>query len=49
MPYPVLSTYRLQLSGAFTFADAADLVDYIAELGCTHLYLSPVLTAAAGS
>ena len=49
MPYPVLSTYRLQLSGAFTFDDAADLVDYIAELGCTHLYLSPVLTAAAGS
>ena len=49
MPYPVLSTYRLQLSGAFTFADAAELVDYIAELGCSHLYLSPVLTAAAGS
>ncbi len=49
MPYPVLSTYRLQLSGAFTFADAVDIVDYIAELGCTHLYLSPVLTAAEGS
>lgn len=46
---PVLSTYRLQLGPGFTFADAENLVDYLAGLGITHLYLSPVLTAAPGS
>ncbi|PQP43750.1 alpha-amylase family glycosyl hydrolase, partial [Mycolicibacterium austroafricanum] len=50
----VLSTYRLQMRGpasgeAFTFADAEKLVDYLADLGVSHLYLSPVLTAAEGS
>lgn len=49
MPTPVLSTYRLQLGPGFTFADAAALVDYLADLGISHLYLSPVLTAAPGS
>ena len=34
---------------AFTFADAVDLVDYVAELGVSHVYLSPILTAAKGS
>lgn len=47
---PVLSTYRLQMRGdAFTFADAEDLLDYFAALGVSHLYLSPILTAAEGS
>ncbi|MGD9621287.1 MAG: malto-oligosyltrehalose synthase [Mycolicibacterium sp.] len=50
----VLSTYRLQMRGpdsgaAFTFADAAKLIDYFAALGVSHLYLSPILTAAEGS
>jgi (1->4)-alpha-D-glucan 1-alpha-D-glucosylmutase len=50
----VLSTYRLQLRGpdsgqAFTLADAATLVDYLADLGVSHLYLSPILTATHGS
>src|SRR5690625_968172 len=50
----VLSTYRLQLRGAecgdrFDFDDAAALVDYLDGLGVTHLYLSPILTAVAGS
>ncbi|ORA80468.1 malto-oligosyltrehalose synthase [Mycobacterium malmoense] len=54
MALPVLSTYRLQLrsesSGfAFTFADAENLLDYLDDLGVTHLYLSPVMTAASGS
>lgn len=47
-PVPV-STYRLQLGPALTFADAADQVPYLASLGVTHLYLSPVLSAAPGS
>ncbi|SEI88132.1 malto-oligosyltrehalose synthase [Demequina mangrovi] len=44
-----VSTYRLQLSADFTFADAGERLDYFASLGVTHLYLSPVLTAAPGS
>lgn len=47
--YPMLSTYRLQLGARFTFADARSVVDYLADLGVSHLYLSPVLTAAPGS
>src|SRR5690242_16296660 len=49
MGVPV-STYRLQMRGdAFTFADALGLLDYLDELGVSHLYLSPILTAAHGS
>ena len=43
------ATYRLQLHDGFTFADAAGLTPYLADLGVSHLYLSPVLTAVAGS
>jgi (1->4)-alpha-D-glucan 1-alpha-D-glucosylmutase len=43
------STYRLQLHPGFTFADAAGLVPYLAELGVSHVYLSPVLRSAPGS
>src|ERR1700678_2963844 len=54
MAFPVLSTYRLQLRGAssgfgFTFADAELLLDYLDELGVSHLYLSPILTPVVGS
>ena len=50
MPFPVLSTYRLQMRGdCFTFADAENLLDYLDELGVSHLYLSPILTAVDGS
>ncbi len=54
MALPVLSTYRLQLRGpssgfGFTFADAENLLDYLDELGVSHLYLSPLMTAASGS
>ncbi|MGV0792257.1 malto-oligosyltrehalose synthase [Mycolicibacterium sp. XJ1819] len=50
MASQVLSTYRLQLRGdCFTFADAERQVDYLADLGVSHLYLSPILTAAQGS
>ena len=48
MPAP-RATYRLQLHAGFTFADAAAAVPYLAELGISHLYLSPVLQAAPGS
>ncbi|BDH57286.1 hypothetical protein MTP03_22250 [Tsukamurella sp. PLM1] len=41
VPRPVGATYRLQLGPDFTFADAARRVPYLADLGVTHLYLSP--------
>ncbi len=47
-PSPV-STYRLQLRREFGFADAAAIADYLADLGVTHVYLSPILQAAPGS
>lgn len=43
------ATYRLQLCGRFTFADAAAIVDYLADLGVSHVYSSPYLQATAGS
>lgn len=46
----ITSTYRLQLRGdALTLIDARGLVDYLQKLGVSHLYLSPILTAAQGS
>jgi (1->4)-alpha-D-glucan 1-alpha-D-glucosylmutase len=44
-----LATYRLQLHKGFAFADAAVLVPYLARLGISHLYCSPIGTARAGS
>ena len=43
------ATYRLQVHGGFGFDDAAERVPYLADLGVTHLYLSPILQAAPGS
>jgi (1->4)-alpha-D-glucan 1-alpha-D-glucosylmutase len=46
---PPRATMRLQLHAGFTFADAVRLVPYLADLGVSHLYASPILTARAGS
>lgn len=43
------ATYRVQMHAGFTFDDAAAVADYLADLGISHLYLSPVLQAAPGS
>src|SRR3984885_12850152 len=43
------ATMRLQLYKAFTLDDARAIVPYIAALGISHLYLSPILTARPGS
>jgi (1->4)-alpha-D-glucan 1-alpha-D-glucosylmutase len=43
------ATYRLQLGPGFGFDEAAGVVGYLAELGVSHVYLSPVLQAAPGS
>ncbi|OMB96804.1 malto-oligosyltrehalose synthase [Mycobacterium sp. NS-7484] len=50
MPRPIVSTYRLQMrADCCTFDDAVNLLDYLDQLGVSHLYLSPILTAAPGS
>lgn len=43
------ATLRLQLHKGFTLHDATALVPYMAQLGISHLYASPVLTARPGS
>jgi (1->4)-alpha-D-glucan 1-alpha-D-glucosylmutase len=44
-----LATYRVQLHAGFGFAAAAAVVPYLARLGVSHLYSSPVLQAMPGS
>jgi len=46
---PRAATYRVQLNAGFTFDDAAAIAGYLAALGVSHLYCSPILQAAAGS
>ncbi|HET9518001.1 MAG TPA: malto-oligosyltrehalose synthase [Actinoplanes sp.] len=48
MPPPT-ATYRLQIRPDFDLTAAAELADYLADLGVSHLYTSPLLTAGAGS
>ena len=43
------ATYRLQLCGHLSFADARGLVGYLADLGIGAAYLSPFFRARAGS
>jgi len=43
------ATLRLQFHQDFTLDDAVPLVDYFADLGISHLYASPLLTARPGS
>ena len=46
---PIHSTYRLQLHPGFTFDDAIATLDYLRDLGISHVYCSPYLQAAPGS
>lgn len=43
------ATYRLQFNREFTFADATRTVAYLARLGISHVYASPILKARPGS
>ena len=47
-PVPV-STYRLQVNADQTFADVGAAAGYLAALGASHAYLSPILAATPGS
>jgi (1->4)-alpha-D-glucan 1-alpha-D-glucosylmutase len=46
---PLSATARLQFHRDFTLDHATALVPYYAQLGISHLYASPLLTARAGS
>ncbi len=46
---PLRATQRLQFHKGFTLDDAVPLVPYFAQLGISHLYASPLLSARAGS
>ncbi len=43
------ATYRLQLSRDLTFSDVAGLAAYLAVLGVSDLYASPLMRARPGS
>ena len=43
------ATARLQFHKGFTLDDGANLVPYLAKLGISHLYASPIFRARAGS
>jgi (1->4)-alpha-D-glucan 1-alpha-D-glucosylmutase len=43
------ATYRLQLHRGFSFSQAEEVVPYLAELGISHCYLSPILKARPAS
>jgi (1->4)-alpha-D-glucan 1-alpha-D-glucosylmutase len=45
----IRATYRLQFHREFTFRDATDLVPYLASLGISHIYASPIMEARPGS
>jgi len=42
-------TYRLQVTADFPLADAAAVAGYLADLGASHAYSSPLLRSATGS
>jgi (1->4)-alpha-D-glucan 1-alpha-D-glucosylmutase len=43
------ATYRLQFNAGFGFAEGAALAPYLAALGVSHVYASPILAAGPGS
>ena len=42
------ATYRLQLTREFPLRAACAVTGYLARLGVSHLYSSPILAARAG-
>lgn len=46
---PPRATYRLQFHKDFTFDDAVKILPYLAELGVSHVYASPIQAASPGS
>ena len=46
---PPVATYRVQVRPEFGFDAVAGVVDHLAALGVTHVYLSPILQPVPGS
>jgi (1->4)-alpha-D-glucan 1-alpha-D-glucosylmutase len=44
-----IATYRLQLHAGFPLSAAQEILPYLAQLGISHVYLSPCLQAVPGS
>src|SRR5450432_815172 len=44
-----IASYRLQLHAGFTLGQAEKILPYLADLGISHVYLSPCLQAVPGS
>jgi (1->4)-alpha-D-glucan 1-alpha-D-glucosylmutase len=44
-----IASYRLQLHAGFSLRRAFDVLPYLADLGISHVYLSPCLQAVPGS
>jgi (1->4)-alpha-D-glucan 1-alpha-D-glucosylmutase len=49
LPAMPITTYRLQFHSGFTLADAERIIPYLASLGVTDCYCSPIFTATPGS
>jgi len=49
LPEIPTATYRFQFNRNFTFAQATELIPYLASLGISHCYASPYLRARPGS
>ena len=49
MPPKPRATYRLQLRPGFGLKEATEILDYLADLGISHVYTSPYLQAAHNS
>jgi len=43
------ATYRLQFNSNFRFRDAIPILDYLRDLGISHVYASPILASRHGS
>src|SRR3981081_2997184 len=44
-----IASYRLQVHAGFTLGQAQQVLPYLADLGISHVYLSPCLQAVPGS
>jgi (1->4)-alpha-D-glucan 1-alpha-D-glucosylmutase len=44
-----LATYRLQFNSNFTFRQAIPVLDYLRDIGISHVYASPILASRSGS
>lgn len=49
MREPPVASYRLQFRNGMTFDRAVEIIPYLQQLGVSHLYASPIFTAAGGS